>query len=413
MHQLEKDPATWLTINSPQAAAAEKCFSDWLAANPVKPNQTLTHYLALLKNAGKNLIDNNLFFQLSTQIDRPLNQKLLEVLRAAGSNLSEQEIFSMCLSPEPADVEKHERLLADLRRLAEQQKLNLNPENFEANLKNAEFSAKLRECYCHGYFLRSGYGGVVLWSMKDEYQLLLAPAGPRTSPNPIFAKPSADLSHLSPEPQLWIKLAQHFSHLRDRRKTMQQKAFYHMAQILEEIGKLANRSRADLENLRIEEFDEKFITSPAATKLINQRKAGYLGFWSPNSGTWEWDGQTAQQNYQLLAKKPQPTAELKGSCACPGVARGPVRIVLNPRLQHDFIEGEILVTGMTSPDFVPLMKKAAAVITELGGITCHAAIISRELNKPCVIGALGATQVLKDGEWVEVEAGKGLVKKLS
>jgi pyruvate,water dikinase len=90
-----------------------------------------------------------------------------------------------------------------------------------------------------------------------------------------------------------------------------------------------------------------------------------------------------------------------------------VRIVLNPRLQHDFIEGEILVTGMTSPDFVPLMKKAAAVITELGGITCHAAIISRELNKPCVIGALGATQVLKDGEWVEVEAGKGLVKKLS
>ena len=74
--------------------------------------------------------------------------------------------------------------------------------------------------------------------------------------------------------------------------------------------------------------------------------------------------------------------------------------------------GDILVSKATNPNVVPAMKIAGAIITDEGGITCHAAIISRELKIPCVIGTKIATQVLKDGDKVEVDANNGIIKKL-
>jgi pyruvate,water dikinase len=74
--------------------------------------------------------------------------------------------------------------------------------------------------------------------------------------------------------------------------------------------------------------------------------------------------------------------------------------------------GDILVSTMTRPEFVPLMKIAGGVVTNEGGITCHAAILSRELGKPCVIGTQTATEILKDGDFVEVDADEGLVRKI-
>ena len=68
------------------------------------------------------------------------------------------------------------------------------------------------------------------------------------------------------------------------------------------------------------------------------------------------------------------------------------------------------MTGMTRPEFVPLMKRSLAVITDEGGITCHAAIVSRELKIPCVIGTKIATRKLKDGDMVEVDATNGIVR---
>ncbi|EKE15490.1 MAG: hypothetical protein ACD_11C00157G0001 [uncultured bacterium] len=72
--------------------------------------------------------------------------------------------------------------------------------------------------------------------------------------------------------------------------------------------------------------------------------------------------------------------------------------------------GDILVASMTRPEFMPAMKKAAAIITDEGGITCHAAIVARELGIPAVIGTKIATKILKDGMLVEVRANHGLVK---
>ena len=109
---------------------------------------------------------------------------------------------------------------------------------------------------------------------------------------------------------------------------------------------------------------------------------------------------------------PAPAASeapiLDGSPASPGVASGRVRVVRDARETSSIGEGDVLVAEMTTPDFVPAMKRAAAIVTERGGRTCHAAIISRELGVPCVVGAAGAA-ALGDGREVTVDGGEGLV----
>ncbi len=106
----------------------------------------------------------------------------------------------------------------------------------------------------------------------------------------------------------------------------------------------------------------------------------------------------------LLAKMP---VILSGDPAGPGVAAGKVRHIPTPADIHRLQVGEIMVTGMTTPDFVPAMKKAGGLITDRGGQTSHAAIVSRELGLPCVVGTSTATKTLKDGQEVTINGQTG------
>ena len=100
---------------------------------------------------------------------------------------------------------------------------------------------------------------------------------------------------------------------------------------------------------------------------------------------------------------------LRGLGAAPGSASGAVRVVKTREDAAALRDGEVLVTHMTAPDWVPLMRRAAAIVTDSGGMTCHAAIVSRELGIPCVVGTSKATEVLSDGQEVTVDAGAGVV----
>lgn len=104
--------------------------------------------------------------------------------------------------------------------------------------------------------------------------------------------------------------------------------------------------------------------------------------------------------------------QLKGSIACQGSVKGYVRILMGHDQIHLFKEGEILVSPMTIPDFLPAMRKAVAFVTDEGGILCHAAIVAREFNKPCIVGTKFATKTFKDGDYVEVDANQGIVRLL-
>ncbi|HLN88770.1 MAG TPA: phosphoenolpyruvate synthase, partial [Candidatus Binatia bacterium] len=93
-----------------------------------------------------------------------------------------------------------------------------------------------------------------------------------------------------------------------------------------------------------------------------------------------------------------------------GYGVGTAKIVLNPEDAHnEMCKGDILVTGMTDPDFVPFMKMASAIVTDKGGITSHAAIVSRELNIPCVVGTENATEMMKTGQEYTVDSRNGVI----
>lgn len=102
--------------------------------------------------------------------------------------------------------------------------------------------------------------------------------------------------------------------------------------------------------------------------------------------------------------------EINGTIACKGLARGRVKIIRDVPDVKKVEKGDILVAPYTNPNMIIAMEKAAAFVTNIGGMTSHAAIVSRELNKPCIIGTKIATKVLKDGDLVEVDANKGTVK---
>ncbi len=107
------------------------------------------------------------------------------------------------------------------------------------------------------------------------------------------------------------------------------------------------------------------------------------------------------------------SAEVNGVCACPGLAQGKVKIIIEPNESIVFQKNDILVCDMTDVRYLPYMKDAAAIITDRGSILSHAAIIARELGKPCIIGTKIATKVLHDGDEVEVDAENGIVRILA
>lgn len=100
---------------------------------------------------------------------------------------------------------------------------------------------------------------------------------------------------------------------------------------------------------------------------------------------------------------------VRGLPAAPGAASGRVRVLHSPEEGNRLLDNEILVAPMTNPDWLPAIRRAAALVTETGGMTCHAAIVARELRVPCVVGARGATTVLHDGQTVTVDGGRGTV----
>lgn len=151
---------------------------------------------------------------------------------------------------------------------------------------------------------------------------------------------------------------------------------------------------------------------PTKEELVRRRK-GYL----LHKGKIIYDipGYLAKNNFKLREEEKNKIKGniIKGQTACNGKASGKAKIIFELKELKKVKKGDILVTPMTTPDMMIAIKKAAAIITDEGGITCHAAIVSRELKIPCIIGTKWATQALSDGDWVEVDAEKGIVRKIN
>ena len=185
--------------------------------------------------------------------------------------------------------------------------------------------------------------------------------------------------------------------------------------LLKEIARRKRYSFQNMLNLGTAEAMESI--NKDFSKVLKERENPFGFYCAPNLIQKLESGKVMEYwNLYTENKKAAAQQVIKGIVVSAGKlnkVKGKVKIVLDPFLAKDFKTGDILVAPMTSPEYVFLMKKAAAIITDTGGLTSHAAIVSRELKVPCIVGTKIATQVLHDGELVEVDSNKGTITRLN
>ena len=208
-----------------------------------------------------------------------------------------------------------------------------------------------------------------------------------------------------------------FTYLKDHRKGIYQKSYVAMEPVIREIARRLNLSVKEIKYLVDYEIKQALLQNKDFSSITKQRIEYCVSY--INKGKIEiLTGDKATQLINKYVLRPSgdsakiETNQLKGTVAYAGRAKGIAKLVINKEDVDKVKEGDILVSPATNPDLIIAMKKAAAFVTDRGGITSHAAIVSRELKKPCVVGTGNATKILKDGDLVEVDAEKGVVKIL-
>lgn len=169
-----------------------------------------------------------------------------------------------------------------------------------------------------------------------------------------------------------------------------------------------------IENLTYVEIIS-LLENPRSITSFEQRRNRLRAVW-PENGKLAFHYFSTKREfaavYKLVKDTKRPLGTITGRTACKGEAKGLVRIIRTQKDLSSFAKGEIMIAVKTQPKYVMAMSQAAAIVTDIGGITSHAAIISREFGIPCIVGTENATKILKNGDYVMVDADKGAVVKL-
>ena len=224
---------------------------------------------------------------------------------------------------------------------------------------------------------------------KEEYRSLLA---------------------IDKETDILIRTTELFTHWQDDRKRSTFFATHYFLLLLDEI---AARTRIPSELLKYmspRQVATVFKDPPSVSQLEQARDTSVF-YWD-GTGHEMVSGNEAKEVRAAIVGEHESVEidDFRGIAASLGKVVGRVKVLSSAKEIGKIEEGDILVAVMTRPDYVPAMKKAAAIVTDEGGITSHAAIVSRELKIPCVIGTKIATRTLKDGDMVEVDANHGVVR---
>jgi len=219
---------------------------------------------------------------------------------------------------------------------------------------------------------------------------------------------------LGSEEKALLSFVQHSMYLRDARKRSIQKILTMICFATRETFRRIGLPSEDIVYAHGHDFIHDIYKKSTYSQMIAKRKNGIISYFAPSEYIIESGDIEKIKNkiFETFEDSSEKITEIKGNVAFKGLVKGIVKVISSEEEFDKFNAGEILVTSMTRPEFVPLMKRASAVITDEGGITCHAAIISRELKKPCITGTKNATRILKDGMEVEVNADEGTVRIL-
>ncbi len=226
-------------------------------------------------------------------------------------------------------------------------------------------------------------------------------------------KDNSQSAQLDPKSKRLVDLLKNFATYQDERKRNILVYLHYLEILLKEVGERGNIALSAMRETFPSEIKD-ILDGKITEEFINKRREKCFVVWEENEKKPEiLIGEKAREWEKILTPQTNNAQVLKGNCASKGKVTGKVRVLLNASENYKLENGEVLVTFMTSPDFMSAVRKCSAIVTNLGGITSHAAIISRELRIPCIVGTKNATEVLKTGDLVEVNADRGEVAILS
>ncbi|MBU1854493.1 MAG: hypothetical protein KKF89_02135, partial [Nanoarchaeota archaeon] len=199
------------------------------------------------------------------------------------------------------------------------------------------------------------------------------------------------------------------------RKSLNGKSHYTLENLMKEIARRHNLTLEEAKSILPSEMKQVLVDKKVDKEILKKRcklaVAVYKGYDDYEIYTGE-DALRLEHDIKESLKVDPNIKEIKGSTAYKGYAKGKAKIVNKPEDMKGFKKGYILVSASTSPEIMTAMKKAAAIVTDSGGITCHAAIIARELKVPTIIGTKFASKIIKNDEIIEVDADKGIIRKI-
>jgi len=214
----------------------------------------------------------------------------------------------------------------------------------------------------------------------------------------------------------FLFLAPYITFFKDWRDDLRRAHSYHWTTLFEKIAEKLSVKYQDIGYLTLDEIHEALRKNTPTNEVIQRRKdfPSIITMRSASTSIEVIDRKIPQKYHKILqgVTKKETAVVIRGSIAQKGIIQGPVKIVRSHHDLKNVSDGDILVANTTHPDYLSAMQKAVAFVTNEGGIISHAAIVAREMKKPCIVGTRVATQVLKDGMLVEVDANKGIVKIL-
>ena len=380
----------------------------------------------LRKNSSSSMIDG---FALGT--DEIIFQKIKKVFDASTVKQHRRlaEVFSLLTAPVHASfVNEAELSLLKIIRMAKKEDLldtllSQNVKDQDPLIVNTKTGALLKEHQKNFFWLRNNYVSSYVLTTKDFIDDLRSIITAKIDIDEEIAKISVlsethrekkdqlmDVLSLTKELRNIIAISEDFTHWQDERKKGTLWTMHYGSIFLQEISRRTGIDRENLKYITPREVSlvmEKKITE----EQLQERKKTCVYYWD-KEGFDVISGKSVENITKALFSKTDYSSvdDFRGLTASMGVATGPVKIVRSVTEMDKIKEGDILVAVMTRPDYVPAMKRASAIVTDEGGVTCHAAIVSRELNKPCIIGTKIATKVLKDDQIVTVNANHSWVR---
>ena len=212
-----------------------------------------------------------------------------------------------------------------------------------------------------------------------------------------------------------LELAPYLIFFKDYRDDVRRTHAFSWLFLFETIAKKFSVTTADVGYLTLDEIGEALVSGRLDKGIIKTRKEGQSVITISKAGDKIVVSSGLPSFYRQIINKINQDEKrfvVSGLVAQTGKARGKVRIVRSPHDLKHIEKGDIIVANTTHPDYLPAMQRAAAFVTNEGGVISHAAIIAREMKKPCIVGTKIATQVLQNGQLVEVDADKGVVRIL-